>query len=61
MEAEGKIMADYLLEWHQKYGPVIKFQLLDRIVLSTIDPAAVKVSLFKTFDAFFVNYKVSTW
>ena len=43
MEKEGKVPSDYFLEWHLKYGPTIKFQLLDYMVVSTIESEAMKV------------------
>ena len=45
MEKEGKIFPDYLSEWHQQYGPVFKFQMLDKIIVSIIDPNGIKVLL----------------
>ena len=43
MEKEGKLLVDYIKEWHDKYGPIIKVQILGQIVLATVDPLAIKV------------------
>ena len=43
MEKEGKLLVDYIKEWHDKYGPIIKIQVLDKIVLATVEPQAIKV------------------
>jgi hypothetical protein len=39
----GKILADLIHEWVNQYGPVIKFQVLDKIVVFTVEPDAVRV------------------
>ena len=49
MKAEGRIFTDYVLDWHKKYGPVIKYQILDKMIVSTIDPNAIKVSCYLLF------------
>ena len=43
MEKEKKVVADYVLEWHKQYGPVIKFQILDNLIVSSVDPESIKV------------------
>ena len=43
MEADKKIFHDYVLEWHNQYGQVIKYQILDTIIVSTIEPESIKV------------------
>ncbi len=42
---DGKILADLVVEWVNKYGNVIKFQVFDKVVVFTVEPEAVRVKL----------------
>lgn len=39
---KGKIFEDQVLEWHAKYGPVFKFQIVGTIVVFTSDRSTIK-------------------
>jgi hypothetical protein len=39
---EKKIFSDLMNQWVKEYGSVFKFQILDKIVVFTIDPDGVK-------------------
>nr|UOU03247.1 cytochrome P450 3049F1 [Brachionus rubens] len=39
---DGKILADMMLDLSHKYGPVFKFQIVDKVVVFTIEPETVK-------------------
>lgn len=47
---DGKIFADWMLELSYQYGEVFKFQILDKIIVFTINPDAVKVNITLIFN-----------
>lgn len=44
LESNGIIFSDLLIKWHRQFGPVIKFQIANHIVVSTVDPNAIRVN-----------------
>lgn len=42
IKTTDKIFADVLADWHKQYGPVVKFQFMNTIVLTCIDQEAIK-------------------
>uniref|UniRef100_A0A8C9WPH1 Cholesterol 24-hydroxylase n=1 Tax=Scleropages formosus TaxID=113540 RepID=A0A8C9WPH1_SCLFO len=42
---EDEVIHDKFLEWHEKYGPVCRFNMLHFVVITVTSPEAVKVRL----------------
>jgi hypothetical protein len=44
LSKKGKPFCEIQADWVKKYGSVIKFQMMSQIVITTIEPIAVRVS-----------------
>jgi hypothetical protein len=52
LSKKGKSFCEIQAGWIEKYGSVIKFQMLSDIAVTTIEPTAVRVCLFLFIEYF---------